>query len=146
MHLVKVIGEHIVNYLPELKTSSKLEKIRGRFKESYLIEGDTNKKNLPPASFCLLKHDVKIHNQRALSIRVPHVVDWKPQPFFSDKIHKKCAQWKHAMASGILKFCIRSQLGNFQQNTLWSDLLVEELDSSCLHTLEYREHRALALL
>ena len=56
------------------------------------------------------------------------------------------------MASGILKLCIRSQLGNFQRNTLFelcdvlSELLAEELDSSYLHTLKYRVHRALALL
>ena len=69
MHLVKVIGEHIVKLLSGVEDSFKVrneEKIRGRFKKSYLIEGDTNKQNLPPAPFCLLKHDIKICNQRAL--------------------------------------------------------------------------------
>ena len=56
------------------------------------------------------------------------------------------------MASGILKYCIRSQLGTFQRKTLFelcdllSELLAEKLDSSYLDTLEYRVHRVLALL
>ena len=51
MHLVKVIGEHIVKLLSGVEDSIKVrneEKIRGRFKESNPIEGDTNKKIFLP--------------------------------------------------------------------------------------------------
>lgn len=79
---------------------------------------------------------MKVANRRAVSVRTPHGTDWKQQMLFGEKVHLKSVQWKHVVASGILKFCIRGALGSFQRQTLFelcdvlSELVAEEIDVS----------------
>ena len=158
MHLIKCISEHIVKLISGAEDSVKVrseEKNRMRFTSSWPMEvqvGSATKIILPPAPFRLSKSEMKIANQRALNIRTPHSVDWKAQMIFSEKIHMKSIHWKHVIASGILKYCIRDLLGSKQRKTVTelcevlSQLVAEEVDMSHLDVLEYRTHRVLALL
>lgn len=158
MHLIKCISEHIVKLISGGEDSAKVrneEKKRLRFRSSWPIEiqaGSAIKTSLPSAPFRLSKSDMKIANQRALGIRTPHGTDFNAQLLFSEKIRMKSVQWKHVVASGVLKYCIRGLLGSFQCKTLMelcnvlSMLVAEEIDMSCIDNLEYRTHRVLALL
>ena len=155
MHLVKNISEHIVMLISGSEDSAKArneEQLCGRFASSWLIQGQGSKSILPPAPYRLSKPDCKIANQRALSIRTPHGFDWTSREIFTDKIHMKSVQWKHVLASGILKYCIRGLLGLFQRKTIFelcdvvSLLLSEEVCISKLDALENRVHRVLSLL
>lgn len=158
MHVVKCISEHIVKLISGVEDSVKVrneEKNRIRFPATWPIQvqvGSTTKASLPAAPFRLSKLEMKVANRRAVSVRTPHGTDWKPQMLFGDKVHLKSVQWKHVVASGILKFCIRGVLGSFQRKTLFelfdvlSELVAEEVDMSRIDVLEYRTHRVLALL
>ena len=156
MHLIKNIGEHVVKFISGASDSAKVraeEKIRKRFESSWLEETDKTKRVvLPPAPFRLSKTQCQIANKRALSIRTPHSFDWTPKEIFGDKIHLKSVQWKHVLASGILKYCLRELLGRYQRKTLFelcdvvSLLLAEEMDYSQFDVLEHRVHRVLCLL
>ena len=155
MHLVKNISEHIVKLISGSEDSAKVrneEQLRGRFASSWLIQGQGSKSILPPTPYRFSKPECKIANQRALSIRTPHGFDWTSREIFTDKIHMKSVQWKHVLASGILKYCIRGLLGPFQRKTIFelcdvmSLLLSEEVCISKLDALENRVHRVLSLL
>ena len=64
----------------------------------------------------------------------------------------KSNEWKHVLASGILKFCIRGLLGDAQRKMLYefcdviSLLAAEEVNVTELDSLEYRVHRVLSPL
>ena len=158
MHLVKCISEHVVKLVSGVEDSVKVrseEKDRMRFPSTWSTQvqiGAIKKTVLPAAPFRLSKVEMKIANQRAMNIRTPHGTDWKPKVLFGDKVHLKRVQWKHVVASGILKYCIRGALGSFQHQTLFelcdvlSELVAEEVDMSHIDALEYRTHRVLALL
>ena len=158
MHLVKCISEHVVKLVSGVEDSVKVrseEKNRMRFVSTWPTQvqvGATTKTVLPAAPFRLSKPEMKVANRRAVSIRTPHGTDWKPQILFGDKVHLKSVQWKHVVASGILKYCIRGVLGNFQRKTLFElsdvlfELVAEQVDMSLIDVLEYRTHRVLALL
>ena len=105
----------------------------GSILSSCPIQGQGNKTILLPAPFRLSKSDCKIANQRALSVCTTHVFDWTSREVSSDKIRIKSVQWKHLLASGILKYCIRGLPGQFQRTTIYelcdvvSLLLAEEV-------------------
>ena len=50
--------------------------------------------SLPPAKYTLSKRDIKVADERALSVRVPAEFGWSPQPFFSHTSQMKSHDWK----------------------------------------------------
>lgn len=158
MHLVKNIAERIVKLLSGLSDSEKVredEKQRKRFRTSWIKSATkvSDKLNLPPAPFSFSKEQRLIANQRAISIKSPSQVDWKPVKIFGkDAGQLKSNQWKHVVSSGILKFCIRGLLGKDQESTLnelcdvLCKLCAEEVDLQTIDSLEYRVHRVLSLM
>ena len=162
MHVIKCISEHVVKLLCGVEDSIKVraeERARTRFCTAWVPDEGTSHKQskkskrvvLPPAPFRLTPTEIKSVNQRLLSIRTPHLIDWKQQPFGA-KMHMKSVQWKNLMACGILKYCMRDMLGTLQRKTLIelcdvvSELVSEEIDASQLDTLEYRTNRVLSLV
>ena len=100
----------------------------------------------------LNKNEVHLANQRCSSIRVPSWIDWKQKQLFAKTVYLKSAEWRHVLASGILKFCVRGCLGKKQRTTLYelcdvvADLCAMSIDPEEMHSLEYRTSRALSLL
>lgn len=107
---------------------------------------------LPHAPFVLRKDEVSIANQRSHSIQVPAWIDWKQKQLFAKSVHLKSVEWRHVLASGILKYCIRGFLGKRQRLTLYeicdiiAALSVSMIDPSELDDTEYRVSKALSLL
>lgn len=101
MHLVKNMAEHIVKLLSGVSDTKKVrneEKECNRFADTWIEPMPKKKKiHLPPAPFSLQKSDVAIANSRALNIRAPSGIDWKPCRLFQ-KPHLKSNQWKHVLA------------------------------------------------
>lgn len=104
MHLVKNMAEHnIVKLLSGVSDTKKVrneEKERNRFADTWIEpmpahKGKKKKIHLPPAPFSLQKSDVAIANSRALNIRAPSGIDWKPCCLFQ-KPHLKSNEWKRA--------------------------------------------------
>ena len=66
--------------------------------------------------------------------------------------HLNSNQWKHVIASGILKFCVRGLLGKTQEKTLMelcdvlSILCSEQVNIQNMDAVEYRVHRVLSLM
>ena len=154
MHVIKNIGEHLVNLISGKTDSTKLrleEQTRGRFSATW-CDLNTGKRKLPPAPFCLSKSELVIANQRSVNIVVPLGVDWKSRSLFSRGVSLKSSEWKNVLSQGILKFCIRGLLGENQRNTLFelcdcvTCLTAEEVDTKTIDALEYRVHRVLTLL
>lgn len=159
MHVIKNVAERLVKLLSGVTDTVKVRKAEqqsNRFMTTWtkkVIKNGKEVEHLPPAPFTLQKEEVTVANSRALSVRAPSYVDWKPCHFFSKSaVQLNSNQWKHVLASGILKFCIRGLLGAKQRNTLTelcnvTHLLcaetvhVQELDS-----LECRVHHVLSRL
>ena len=162
MHVVKNVSEHIVRLLSGSRDSLKVreeEKQRKRFRMSWVdVDSDEvqlQKVNLPHAPFTLSKHEKDIANNRALSIKVPAGIDWKPRKLFvkSGVGYIKSIEWKHILTCGILKYCLRGLLGDKQRMVLVElcDVLSlltgqESISLAELDGIEYRLHRVLALL
>ena len=153
MHLIKNIAEHIVGLISGSEDSFKVrheEEQRNRFPTSWVCSDSSQ---LPPAPFRLQKEDLKIANERALQIQVPHGFDCKPRSFFQRKsTGMKSHEWKQLVTSGILKFCIRGLLGKQQRSTIFElcDVLAllcsEEVYLNEIDAIELRVHRVLSLL
>ena len=156
MHLLKNISERIVKLLSGYTDTFKVredEKKRNRFRTSWPQKSNVKGAAviIPPAPFSLSKHGLDIANQRSLNVRSPSGVDWKPCKLFSKEASRlKSNQWKHVLASGILKFCVKGLLGKAQESTLMelcdvvSTLCSEELNTQNLDGVEYRVHRVLS--
>lgn len=150
MHLIKNIAEHIVRLLSANVKTHKIrqeERIRGRFL-SYWSSSDTQ--SLSHLPFCLSNDQIKCANSRAMSIRVPSALEWKPQDLFRSSHSLKSHEWKEIVCNGILKFCVRGFLGKQQQDSLFS--LCDILNRLCSYDvmmtdeLEADVHHALALI
>ena len=105
MHLLKNIAEHLVSLLAGCRDSAKVrnaEKHLNRFRATWI--GKDHKGPLPPAPFMLNENEVKLANQQCTSIRVPSWIDWKQKQLFAKMVYLKSAEWRHVLASGILKF------------------------------------------
>ena len=153
MHLFKNIAEHLVSLLAGRRDSAKVrnaEKRQNRFRATWI--GNNHKGPLPPAPFVFSKDEAHLANQRCISIRVPSWIDWKQKQLFAKTVYLKSAEWRHVLASGILKFCVRGCLGKKQRTTLYelcnviADLCAMSIDPDEMHNLEYRTSRALSLL
>ncbi len=149
MHLIKNVAEHVVRLISGAEDSLKVrreEQVRKRFPSSWITE--RNQRLLPSAPFRLKSDNIKLANERALSIRVPSGFDWRPRPFFQRKsVGMKSHEWKQVVSSGILKFCIRGLLGNCQRTTLFELCnVLEKVVNSELDILEGSVHRVLSLL
>ena len=154
MHLLKNVAERIVHTLNGIKDSLKVrrEEEERRFRNTWVATGN-EKRHLPDAPFRLKANEVIIADRRLLSIKVPHGTDWKCQKLFNKSIssHMKSVHWRHVLVSGILKFCIRSFLGEKQWHTLFklcdviSSLNSETVDMQMIDS-EYRLHNVLSLL
>ena len=114
---------------------------------------ENHPKFVPQAPFSISESDLSIGNNRALSVKAPSGTDWRPcRLFHKSAFRMKSNEWKHVLASGILKFCIRGLLGDAQRKTLYEfgDVIslpaTEEVNVSELDSLEYRVHRVLSLL
>ena len=160
MHLFKNLAEHIVKLLSGFSDTEKVrneEQNRSHFKDVWITSETTPegkaKKFVPQAPFSLSKSDLSIGNNRALTVKAPSGTDWRPcRLFHKSAFRMKSNEWKHVLASGILKFCIRGLLGDAQRKTLYefcdviSLLATGEVNVSELDSLEYRVHRVLSLL
>ena len=152
MHLVENIVEHLVRLMTGAEDSKKVrneEKLRDRFHSSWCKKG---KSDLPPAPFRLTPSELKLANQRAVSIKVPIGFDWKPNAMFIGRVAMKSHCWKLLVSTSILKYCMRGLLGNHQRHTLFflckvlSQLCAEEVDLSRMNAIEDDTHRALSLI
>ena len=115
MHLIKNISEHLVKLLSGIEDSVKVrreEQERKRFRHAWVKHGHENEA-LPSAPFSLSVDELALANKRALSVCVPAGMDWKRRNLFNRKSigYVKSIEWKHALCSGILKYCIRDLLG-----------------------------------
>lgn len=152
MHLIKNLGEHVVNLISGASDSPKVraeEKARKHFRSTWVSENGS----LPPAPFCMTKEERDVANNRAMNVQVPHTFVWRPRALFLSKpLGLKSHKWKEVMCAGILKYCIRGLLGSKQRTTLFEfcDLLTmvcsEELCATELADLERRVHQVLCLL
>ena len=154
MHVIKNVSERLVKLVSGVSDSSKVraeEEARNRFPGTWCEENERQHK-LPPAPFRLNHEELRIANERSLSIITPHGVDWKSRKLFSSKVSLKSIEWKNVLTCGILKYCLRGLLGTNQRSTLFelcdvvSCLLAEEIDLQTIESLEYRVHRVLSLL
>lgn len=155
MHVLKNVSEHLVSLMIGRSDSVKLrkeEKLRKRFQLSRVDDSHDARIPLPPAPFRLTKEEIKLANERCINIKVPSWVDWKHRQLFCKTVYLKSVEWKHALVSGILKFCIRGCLGKKQRSTVFelcdvlSDLCSRCVDVLEVEELEYRLNRVLALL
>ena len=158
MHVLKNIAERIVKLLSGVTDTSKVrldEQKRKRFRSSWVQK--SSKKGtpiiIPPSPFSISKSDIVLANARSLNVKTPSGIDWKPCKLFGkDAAHLKSNQWKHVIASGILKFCVRDLLGREQETTLMelcdvvSILCSEEVNVQAMDSIEYRVHRVLSLM
>lgn len=155
MHVLKNVSEHLVSLLTGRTDTIKVrmeEKLRNRFRSSWVGNDHGARTPLPPAPFRLTKDEIKVANLRCVSIKVPTWVDWKHKKLFVKTVYVKSVEWKHVLTSGILKFCVRGCLGKKQRSTLFelcdvlSDLCCRAIDVAKIDTLEYRLNRVLSLL
>lgn len=155
MHLIKGVAEHMVKLICGTEDSAKVraeERVRNRFPSCWTNDSSAKSKSLPPAPFRLTNQDLKTVNERFKSICFPHGMDFKPTMTFGPSMHLKCIEWKHLMTDGILKYCLKGLLGNFQRKTLFelcdvlTELVAEEINLFSIDKLEYRTHRVLCLL
>lgn len=155
MHLFKNIGDHLVGLLSGRKDSVKVrneEKSRKRFRPTWIGEDYRPSRPLPPAPFVFSNDEISIANQRSRSIQVPAWIDWKQKRLFAKSVHLKSVEWMHALASGILKYCVRGCLGNKQRQTLYemcdvvAALSASAIDPSEVDSIEYRVSKVLSLL
>lgn len=128
------------------------ERVRKRFRPTWVEEYHRPGRPLPPAPFVLNKEEFSIANQRSHSIQVPAWIDWKQTQLFAKSVHLKLVEWMHVLASGILKYCVRGCLGKKQRLALYEmcdvvpALSANSVDSSELDDTEHRVSRALCLL
>ena len=155
MHVLKNVSEHLVSLMIGRSDSPKLrmeEKLRNRFRSSWIGDNHAARLPLPPAPFRLTKQEIKLANERCINIKVPSWVDWKHRRLFRNAMYLKSVEWKHVLISGILKFCIRGCLGKKQRSTVFelcnvlSDLCSRSINVVEVDGLEYRLNRVLALL
>ena len=158
MHVLKNIAERIVKLISGVTDTLKVrldEQKRKRFHSSWIQKGGKKGTSIiiPPAPFSISKDNLVVANKRSLNVKSPSGVDWKPSVLFGKGAsHLKSNQWKHVIASGILKFCVRGLLGKSQEKTLMelcdivSVLCSEEVNVQTMDAVEYRVHRVLSLM
>ena len=158
MHVLKNVAERIVKLLSGVTDTLKVrqdEQKRNRFRSSWIqnSNGEGSAVITPPAPFSFSKESLVLANKRSLNVKSPSSVGWKPSKLFGkDASHLNSNQWKHVIASGILKFCTRGLLGTLQEQTLMelcdvvSILCSEELNVQNMDAVEYRVHRVLSLM
>ena len=107
---------------------------------------------LPQSPFTMSKTNLVLANKRSLNVKAPSNMDWRPSKLFGkDASHFKSNQWKHILASGILKFCVRGLIGVQQEKTLIelcnvaAILCSGEVALQNMDAVEYRVHRVLSL-
>ena len=106
MHLIKNISEHLVRLISGVDDSPCVcqeERLHNRFESTWT----TTSTQLPPELFSLLKDQIICVNNRAKSIRIPSMFDWRPLSVFTCS-GMKSHKWKEILCSGILKFFIRN--------------------------------------
>ena len=154
MHTLKNVSERVVKLITGISDSVKVredECTRNRFVPP-IFTTLTYEKGLPTAKFRLSRNELKIANERALSVLSPEGYDWVPVEIFKEGVHLKSVRWLQILSCGVLKYCIRGLLGDFQRKTLYelsdvvSKLVDEEINPVHLDKLEYRVHRVLSLL
>lgn len=119
MHLIKNIVVHCINLITGSGDSVKVreaERLLNRFPTLWVTQSHSD---LPPAPLRLSKEDVKLADDRAKRIYVPHGFDWRPREIFSKSIGYKSHEWKQVCCNGILKFCLRNMLGVKQRATFF---------------------------
>lgn len=158
MHVLKNIAERIVKLLSGITDTVKVrldEQKRKRFRSSWIKESSKagSSITIPQAPFSISKSNLAVANKRSLSVKSPSGLDWKPSKLFGkDASHLKSNQWKHVIASGILKFCVRGLLGKQQERTIMelcdvvAVLCSEEMSVQNMDGVEYRVHRVLSLM
>ena len=155
MHLLKNISERVVKLLSGITDTMKVrldEQNRKRFRTSWIRE-EGSSIVIPQSPFSISKSNLVLANKRSLNVKAPSGVDWRPSQLFGkDASHLKSNQWKHVIASGILKFCVRGLLGKNQETTLMelcdivAILCSEEVAIRNMDAVEYRVHRVLSLM
>lgn len=137
MHLFKNISDHLVGLLSGRKDSIKVcneEKSRKQFRLTWIGDDYRPGRPLPHAPFVLSKDEVSIANQRSHSIQVPAWIDWKQKQLFAKSVHLKSVEWRHVLASGILKYCVRGCLGKKQRLTLYE--MCDVVVALCTSTID----------
>ena len=109
MHVIKNVANRLVKSISGISDTVKVRKAEqecNRFKESWVKKVMRNGKEveqLPPAPFTLQKSEVQLANSRAMCIRAPSGVDWKPCNLFGKSaIQLNSNVWKNVLAAGIL--------------------------------------------
>jgi hypothetical protein len=158
MHVLKNVAERLVKLLSGVTDTMKVrldEQKRRRFRSSWIkvSAGEGSSTIVPQAPFAISKTNLVLANKRSLSVRSPSGMDWKPSKLFGkDASYLNSNQWKHVIASGILKFCVRGLLGKAQETTLMelcdvlSILCSEQVNTENMDAVEYRLHRVLSLM
>ena len=158
MHVLKNVAERIVKLLSGVTDTIKVrldEQRRKRFRSTWVKKSseDGSSTIIPQAPFTISKTNLIVANKRSLSVKSPSGIDWKPSKLFgNDASHLNSNQWKHVIASGILKFCVRGLLGKAQEKTLMelcdvlSILCSEQVNIQNMDAVEYRVHRVLSLM
>ena len=158
MHVLKNVAERLVKLLSGVTDTIKVrldEQKRKRFRSSWVKKSseDGSSTIIPQAPFTISKTNLVVANKRSLSVKSPSGIDWKPSKLFGkDASYLNSNQWKHVIASGILKFCVRGLLGKAQEKTLMelcdvlSILCSEQVNIQNMDAVEYRVHRVLSLM
>ena len=159
MHCIKNVAERLIKLLSGTTDTVKVrmaEQQYNRFRSAWvktILKNGKQTLHTPPAPFSLQREGVITANSRAMCIRAPSGVDWKPCHLFGKSTGQlNSNQWKHVLSSGILKYCIRGLLEPDQRSTLMELcdvmqlLTAEAVHLQDLDAVEYRVHHVLSLL
>lgn len=102
--------------------------------------------------FLLTKKELKLADERALSIKPPIGFGLKPSPFFTKPGSLKSHDWKQIATQGVLQFCLRGCLSDQCRETLFkffdciADLCAECQNSEEIDQMEVKLNKAMACL
>ena len=118
MHTPKDVLERIFALLTGKEDTPKMrksEEVLGRFDSSTCTPASLGKRKRSPAislPYCLTKEQLKLADERAVSIITPSHVDFKPGAMFCKPTYMKSHDWKQVYVHA----CINSHVATYMYN------------------------------